>query len=107
MKTRILFALSLGLATASQVWAGGPGPVKLGGVDAVLTFCGQVNPGGVAIYSAYRTSLVSQMTADVVTAETGTKAYKKAFAEVGTALSSAPRAWAVRACANALVNLSV
>ena len=107
MKTRMLFALSLGLATASQAWAAGPGPVQLGGVDAVLTFCGQINPSGVAIYSAYRTSLVSQLTANAVAAETRTQVYKKAFAEVSTSLSSAPPVWAVRACADVMAKLSV
>jgi hypothetical protein len=101
MKIRILFALGLGLATASQSWAIGPiGPVRLGGLDALLTFCGQINPSGVSTYNAYRASLVSDQTVAQLEAAALTGGYKKAYAEVGGALSAARRDWAVQTCLN-------
>ncbi len=98
MKRRIL--LALGVAMTSQAWAAGPvSAERLGGLDAVISFCSQVNPAGVAAYNAYRTSYVSQTSAVNLAHHPLTKAYKQAFAAVGTALSAAPSEWAAATCA--------
>ena len=52
---------------------------------------------GLPAYQAYRASLVNQQTAESVTAAVKTAAYKKSFADIGSALSAATPAWAIQA----------
>jgi len=99
MKTRTLLALGFGLAAALQAWAIGPiNPARLGAADAVLTFCGQINPTGVPAYQAYRAALLNQQSAESISVALKTTAYKKKYNEIGSALSAATPAWAIQAC---------
>lgn len=99
MKTLGIIGLSLGLGTASLAQADAPlNPMTLGSVDAVLTFCGQLNPAGASGYRAWRESLMGKESERAREAATQTAAYKDAFAQLSSVLKSAPRDWAVRAC---------
>src|SRR5882724_232790 len=98
MKTLGLIALSLALGTASLARADAPvTPMTLGSVDAVLAFCGQVNPAGASAYKALKESLLGKDD-HAREAATQTPAYRDGFAQISRVLKSAPRDWAVRAC---------
>ncbi|HLQ12098.1 MAG TPA: hypothetical protein VK130_02475 [Steroidobacteraceae bacterium] len=99
MKTRKILVLGLGLAATWQAWAVGPiNPARLGAADAVLNYCGQINPTGVHAYQTYRASLISQQSADSIALAVKSAAYKQKYAEIGSALSAATPAWAIQAC---------
>jgi hypothetical protein len=99
MRTLGMIALSLGLGTASLARADVPvNPMTLGSVDAVLTFCGQLNPAGASAYGALRESLIGKQSERAREAVTQTPAYRDGFAQISRVLKSAPRDWAVRAC---------
>ena len=98
MKTLGLIALSIGLGAASLARADAPvTPMTLGSVDAVLAFCGQVNPAGASAYKAWKESLLGKDD-HAREAATQTPAYRDAFAQISNVLKSAPGDWAVRAC---------
>jgi len=98
MKTLGLIALSIGLGAASLARADAPvTPMTLGSVDAVLAFCGQVNPAGASAYKALKESLLGKDD-HAREAATQTPAYRDGFAQISRVLKSAPRDWAVRAC---------
>jgi hypothetical protein len=71
--------------------------MTLGSVDAVLAFCGQVNPAGASAYKALKESLLGKDD-HAREAATQTPAYRDGFAQISRVLKSAPRDWAVRAC---------
>ncbi len=102
MKTLGIIALCVGLGTASLARADARvTPMTLGSVDAVLAFCGQVNPTGASAYKALKESLLGKDD-HAREAATHTSAYKDAFAQISSVLKSAPGDWAVRACTDLL-----
>jgi len=63
MRTLGIIGLSLALGTASLARADAPvTPMTLGSVDAVLAFCGQVNPAGVSAYKALKNRSLARTT---------------------------------------------
>ena len=102
MRTLGIIGLCVGLGTASLARADAPvTPMTLGSVDAVLAFCGQVNPAGASAYKALKESLLGKDD-HAREAATHTSAYKDAFAQISSVLKSAPGDWAVRACSDLL-----
>jgi hypothetical protein len=97
MKTRIIFCL--GLAATSLAWADtSVNPSALGGVDAVLQFCGQINPAGASAYRSLKESLFGKQLDHALDAVERTAAYRQALTEVGGALAAAAPDWALKAC---------
>jgi hypothetical protein len=98
MKIYILVGISLGFAAASLASAHAPNdPMSQGGVDAVLSFCRQVNPAGAAAYRSLEESLQGRERDEWHGAQR-TAAYLKAYTEVRSALEAARQDWALRAC---------
>ncbi len=94
MKILGIIGLSLGLGTASLAQADAPlNPTTLGSVDAVLTFCGQLNPAHASAYRAWRESLMGKESGRAREAATHTATYKDAFAQISNVLKTAPRDW--------------
>jgi len=103
MKILGIIGLSLGLGTASLAQADAPlNPTTLGSVDAVLTFCGQLNPAHASAYRAWRESIMGKESERAREAATHMTTYKDAFAQISNVLKTAPRDWAVRACSDLL-----
>lgn len=99
MKILGMIGLSIGLGTASLARADvAVNPTALGSVDAVITFCGQVNPGGVSAYQSLRDSLLGKPSEHAREAAVKSAAYQQAFNEISRVLISAPKDWAVKAC---------
>ena len=98
MKIYTLVGISLGLTAASLASAGAPNdPMSQGGVDAVLSFCRQVNPAGAAAYRSLEESLQGKELEDWHRAKRKA-AYLKAYGEVRGALEAARQDWALQAC---------
>ena len=99
MKVLGMIGLSLALGTAPLARADVPvNPTALGSVDAVITFCGQLNPSGASAYQSLRDSLIGKPSEDAREAAVKTPAYQQAFNEISGVLKSAPKDWAVKAC---------
>jgi hypothetical protein len=98
MKIYTLVGISLGLAATSLASADAPNdPMSQGGVDAVLSFCQQVNPAGAAAYHSLEESLRGKGLDDWKRSDRKA-AYFKAYTEVRGALESARQDWALQAC---------
>jgi hypothetical protein len=100
MKIHTLVGISLGLTVASLASAGTSNdPMSQGGVDAVLSFCRQVNPAGASAYRSLAESLQGREQEGRRAVER-TAAYQRAYAEVRGALDAARQDWALQVCIN-------
>ena len=98
MKIYTLLGISLGLTAASLASAGAPNdPMSQGGIDAVLSFCRQVNPAGASAYRSLEESLQGREREGRRAVERNAT-YLRAYAEVRGVLEAAPQDWARQAC---------
>ena len=68
--------------------------MEQGAQDAVLTFCAQANPAGVAVYKQLENSFHNNAWRSIQR----TTAYQRAYTEVYGAFSAARPDWALGAC---------
>lgn len=80
LKTRIVLGLGFGLIAAIAVRAEESiDPVTLGNLDAVIAFCGEINPAGAPSYAALKKTVVGSEAAEAVEAVTQKPEYHEAY----------------------------
>ena len=95
MNIRSVLCLGFGLVFATMASADvSTTATEQGGQDAVLSFCGQVNPAGAAAYKQLENSFHNEQWRAIQR----TAAYQRAYAEVRGAFAAAREDWALSAC---------
>jgi hypothetical protein len=95
MSIQSLLCLGVGLAFTSLASAEiSTTAMEQGAQDAVLTFCAQANPAGLAVYKQLENSFHN----DVWRGIQRSAAYQRAYTEVYGAFSAARADWALGAC---------
>lgn len=110
MRTRVLLAITLGLAASSLVWSGESGknsvaaidPTSLGSLDALLNICRDADPAGAGAYTALKVTLIGKQSDAALDAVERTAVYRQTYAGIRDILGAQPRDWLLDRCRKAI-----
>jgi hypothetical protein len=98
MKKRAVAALFAALTLSTSASADATSNAAMGQVDAILSYCSEVNPANAFGYQAFRRSLVKSFGAGSFEAASHTSQYQVAFSTTSKILAQVPRAYGLQAC---------
>lgn len=100
MKTRTILGLGFAAAISWSAWAEEPiDPTALGGMDAMIASCRQLDPGGASGYDALRGTMLGEHSASALAAAGQTPEYQQAFEAARKKAEAEPQDSALKSCA--------